>query len=185
MARICGTALKNVERLLERHLQHVGDGAALVVDLERLAVVALAAAHLARHVDVRQELHLDLDDPVALAVLAAAALDVEREAARAVAAHARLRHAGEQLADRREQADVGGRVGARRPADGRLVDLDHLVDRVCALERVVLAGLLARAVHGARQRAEQDLRHERALAAARDAGHRRHRAEREARRRCS
>jgi hypothetical protein len=56
------------------------------VDLERLAVVALALAHLARDIDVRQELHLDLEDPVALAVLAAAALDVEREAARGVAA---------------------------------------------------------------------------------------------------
>ena len=120
------------------------------MDLQRLAVVALAAADLARDVDVGQELHLDLDDPVALAVLAAAALDVEREAARTVAAHARLGHAGEQLADGREQADVRGRVGARRPADGRLVDLDDLVDRLDALERVVLARILAGAVAAAR-----------------------------------
>jgi hypothetical protein len=71
---------EEVERLLDRHLEHVGDRAALVVDLQRLAVVALARADLARDVDVRQELHLDLEDPVALAVLAAAALDVEAEA---------------------------------------------------------------------------------------------------------
>jgi hypothetical protein len=47
--------------------------------------------------------HLDLDEPVALARLAAAALHVEREAPRAVAADLRLGHLGEQLAHGREQ----------------------------------------------------------------------------------
>ena len=149
------------------------------MDLERLAVVALPAAHLAGNVDIRQELHLDLDDSVALAVLAATALDVEREAARAVTAQTGFRYTGEQLADGREQANVSRRIGARGPADGRLVDLDDLVDRFRALQRVVLARLVARAAHGARERSEEDLRHERALAAARHAGHRRHRPERE------
>ena len=59
---MAGTASKNFERLLDRHLQDLGDVLALVVDLERLAVVALALAHLARDVDVGQEVHLDLDD---------------------------------------------------------------------------------------------------------------------------
>src|SRR3954469_15330495 len=74
--------VEELERLRDRHLEHVGDGLALVVDLERLAVVALAATHLARDVDIGQELHLDLEDAVALAVLAATALDVEAETAR-------------------------------------------------------------------------------------------------------
>ena len=124
-------------RLLDRHLQHFVDVAALVLDLQRLAVVALAVADVARHVDVGQEVHLDLDHAVALAGLAAAALDVEGEASRAVAALARLRHAGEQLADRREQPGVGGRVGARRAADRALVDVDHLVEELEALDLVV------------------------------------------------
>jgi hypothetical protein len=65
--------------LLDRHVQHLGDVAALVVDLQRVPVVPGALAHLARHVDVGQEVHLDLDRAVAGAVLAAAALDVEGE----------------------------------------------------------------------------------------------------------
>jgi hypothetical protein len=68
-------------RLLDRHVEHVGDRLALEQHLQRLAVVALALAHLAGDVDVGQEVHLDLDDAVALAGLAAAALDVEGEAA--------------------------------------------------------------------------------------------------------
>ena len=161
---------EEVERLGDGHLEDVGDRLALVVDLERLAVVALAVADLARDVDVGQELHLDLEDAVALAVLAAAALDVEAEAARGVAAQTRLRDAGEQLADRREQADVGRRVRARRPADRALVDLDDLVDVLGALERVVRADRLARAVQLAGERPVEDLGDERALAAARHAG---------------
>ena len=75
--------------------------------LQRLAVVALALADVAGDVDVGQEVHLDLDDAVALAGLAAAALDVEREAAGAVAARLGFRQAGEPVADRREGAGVG------------------------------------------------------------------------------
>ena len=61
-------------------------------------------ADVARNVDVGQEVHLDLDQAVALARLAAPALDVEREAPRPVAALARLLDLREELADRREQA---------------------------------------------------------------------------------
>ena len=132
--------LEELDRLVDRHLQHVGDGLALEADLERLAVVALAVALLAGHVDVGQEVHLDLDLAVALAGLAAAALDVEAEAAGLVAARSRLLGLGEELADVVEDAGVGGRVGARRAADRRLVDVDDLVDLVEAVDPVVGAG---------------------------------------------
>ena len=98
--------------------------------LQGLPVVAGAVADLAGHVDVGQEVHLDLDGAVARAGLAAAALDVEGEPARLVAADLGLGRGGEQRADVVEDAGVGGRVGARRAADGRLVDVDDLVEVV-------------------------------------------------------
>jgi hypothetical protein len=129
---------EELDAFLDRHVEHVGDRLALEGDVERLAVVALAVADVAGDVDVGQEVHLDLDDAVALAGLAAAALDVEGEAARLVAARLGLRQAGEPVADRREGAGIGGRVGARRAADRRLVDVDDLVDELEALDAVVL-----------------------------------------------
>ena len=146
------------------------DVLALVVDLQRLAVVALAVADVAGHVDVGQEVHLDLDHAVALAGLAAPALDVEAEAARAVAARARFRHLREQFADRRQQAGVGGRVGARRAADRRLVDVDHLVEQVEAVDFVVRRRLGGRAVEMAGGGGVQRVVDQRRLAGAGNAG---------------
>src|SRR3546814_1550973 len=68
---------------------------ALVLHFQRLAVVACAMVDVARHVDVGEEVHLDLDHAVALAGLAASALDVEAEAARAVAARRSEEHTSE------------------------------------------------------------------------------------------
>ena len=179
-----GDVGEDLERLLGRQREDVGDRLALVVDLERLAVVALAAADVAGHVDVGQEVHLDLDLPVARARLAAAALDVEGEAARLVAARPRLRRPRHELADRVEDVRVGRRVRARRAADRRLVDVDDLVDLEEPLDLVVRARLLRRAVERAGERPVEDVVDERRLSRARDARHRRHHAEREAARRC-
>ena len=145
--------LEELQRLLDRHVEHVGDRLALEQDLQRLAVVALALADVAGDVDVGQEVHLDLDDAVALAGLAAAALDVEREAAGLVAARLALGQAGEPLADRREGAGIGRGVRARRAADRRLVDVDDLVDVLEPLDAVVRGGGLRGAVELARHRA--------------------------------
>ena len=170
---------EELERLLDRHLEHVGDRLALEADLERLAVVALAVALLARHVDVGQEVHLDLDLPVAAAHLAAAALDVEREAARLVAARPRLLGLGEQLADLVEQPDVGGRVGARRAADRRLVDRDDLVELLEAGDPPVHPGALPRSVQPVGDRLVEHLVDQRRLARARHPGDAAHHAERD------
>src|SRR5206468_6912896 len=163
--------LEELERLLDRHAEHVGDRLALVADLQRLAVVAAAVALLARHVDVGQEVHLDLDLAVAAADLATAALDVEAEATRLVAARARLLRAAEQVADLIEDARVRRRVRPRGAADRRLVDVDDLVDVLEPADPPVRAGPQLGAMQPIGDRAVQDLVDERALAGARHACH--------------
>ena len=54
--------------------------------------------------------------------------DVEGEAPGLVAALARLRQHGVELANVGEDAGVGRRIRARRASDGRLIDADDLVD---------------------------------------------------------
>ena len=95
---------------------------------ERLGVEAPPAAHVAQHLHVRQEAHLDRLHALALAGLAAAAGGVEGEAAGGVAADARLGGAGVDAADLVPEADVGRRARARRLADRRLIDFEHPVE---------------------------------------------------------
>ncbi|MGH9174093.1 MAG: excinuclease ABC subunit UvrA, partial [Vicinamibacterales bacterium] len=134
-----------------RHVEDVGDRLVLELDLQRLAVVALAVAGIARDIDIGQEVHLDLDDAVALAGLAAPALHVEREAAGLIAARLGLGEPCEPVANGREGPGIGGRVRARRAADRRLVDVDDLVQIFQPLDPVMVARMLPRAVQLPRQ----------------------------------
>ena len=152
-------------------VEDVGDVLALVGDLQRLAVVAPAAADFALHIDVGEKVHLDLFHAVALAGLAAPAFHVEGKAPDLVAADARGGQAGKEFADRSKRAGVGHGIRARRAPDGRLVDDDRFVDLLEAVERGVFAGAVFGAVEMAEQRAPQDVIDERGFPAAGDAGH--------------
>ena len=174
-----GDRREELRRLLDGHVEDLGHRLALVVDLEGLPVVPGALAHLARHVDVRQEVHLDLDRAVAGARLAAPALDVEREAAGLVAADLRLGGGREQLADLVPDAGVGGRVGPRGAPDRRLVDPDQLVELVETGDAGVPAGHLPRAVELVGQHRGQDVVDQRGLARAGHPGDRDQAAERD------
>ena len=91
---------EELERLLAGQVEHLGDVLSPPSDLQGVAVVTGPLADLARHVDVGQEVHLDLQGAVARARLAAAAGDVERETPRLVAAKLRLGGLAEELAGR-------------------------------------------------------------------------------------
>ncbi len=175
-----GDVLEELQPLVHRHLQHVGDALSLVFDLQRLSVIAMAVTHLARHVHVGQELHLDADNAVALARLAAAALDVEAETPCFVAAHLGLGQRGEKIADVGEQVGVGRRIRAWGAADGRLVDVDHLVEVLDSFDAAVLARPVLRPIHALVQRLVEHLVDQARLAAAADAGNADQLAEREA-----
>jgi hypothetical protein len=148
------------------------DVLALVGDVENLGLVAGAVAVLAGQLDVGQELHLDGDRAVALAGVAAAAGHVEGKVPRREREPLGLGLRGKEFADQVEALDVGDGIGARRAADGRLIDQHHVVEALDAGEGFEDAGgvgaiaLAQRARHGA----IEHLMHQRGLARAGDAG---------------
>ncbi|MCG3768125.1 MAG: hypothetical protein JW394_0228 [Nitrospira sp.] len=111
----------------DRHIQHVRDALPLMMNLHSLAVVPLTLTDLTGHVDVRQKMHLDLEQPVSLASLAAAAFHIETVAARLVPADTRVRQIGIEVADEPEQPCIGRRIRTRSPANRRLVDVDDFI----------------------------------------------------------
>ena len=134
-----GLSREEGHAFLHRHVEHVGDGLAAPGDFQRFGAEARSFAHCARHFDIGHEIELRGDDAFALALLAAAALDVEAKAARFVAALHGNGRAREELADGVVKADISRGVRAAVAADRRLVDVDHLVYVLCAIERVVIA----------------------------------------------
>ena len=140
------------------------------MDLQGLPVVPLALADLAGDEDVRQEVHLNFQHAVAGAGLAPSAPDVEAEPARTVAPALGLLRGSKQVPDVVEQPRVGGGVGPGGAADGALVNIDHLVQVLDALDTVALAGMDLHAHQVRAQSLEQNLIHQGAFAAAGDAG---------------
>ena len=98
--------LEELERLVDRHVEHVGDRLALVADLERLGVVARARAGSHSTQTSGRKCISILHLPVALARLAAAARHVEAEAAAACSRAPSPRASASRARDVREEVVV-------------------------------------------------------------------------------
>ena len=136
-------------------------------------VISLAFALLARNKNVRQEMHFDFDNSVALTFFASASGDVERESASLITPFFSVVGRGEKFPDIGERARVSGGVRPRRPTYRRLVDCDDLIEILYTLDFVAIAVTNLRAVEFVGRYRQQDFVYERTLAAARNARDRR------------
>lgn len=136
-AEYLGIGLEEVYSLVDGHIEHVGNRLTLVADLEGLAVVAFSVADLAVDIDIGEEIHLYRTHACSLAGVATASGHIEGETAGLVATHTGAGQLGKEIADVVEYADIGGRIGTRGASDGRLVDLDYLVDILDAGDALV------------------------------------------------
>ena len=162
---------KKSRGLIHGQVENVCDIFTFVGDLQRLAIVAPAVANLALDINVRQKMHLDLDQAAALAILAPAAFDVEAEPAGTVTAHPRSRQLREQFANRTEGAGVGHWIRTGRPPNRALIDHDRLIDLFGAAQCAICARFLFRIVKTPEERAPQNVVHQRGFSAARNTGH--------------
>ena len=135
-----GDILKKGQRLFDRHFKDIRDIFTLVTDLQGLTVVAFSVAYFAGNIDVRQEVHFDLDNAVSGAGLAPSALHVEGKTAFGITAGAGVLRTRKKRADQVKDAGVGRRVGTGCAPDGGLIDVDHLVQLIDPLDVVVLSG---------------------------------------------
>ncbi len=98
----------------------------------------MPVALIAGDIDIGEEVHVDLQLPIALAFFATATGGIEAEASRIVAAHPGHGELGKELANRRKHLGVGGGIGAGTAPDGALVDDDDFVDALEAGEAIML-----------------------------------------------
>ena len=119
--------------------QQAGNALAFERNVENFRFESLALA--LRTIDPRifHEVHVDFHLAEAAAVVARAFFDIETEVARVKAAEFRSGEFCKKIADFVEELDVGGRIGAGRSANRRLVDGNHFVDVGKALHRPVFS----------------------------------------------
>ena len=175
-----GQVLKEIHCLLHGHVEDIVNVLIFIAHFQGLPVVALAVAHLAGNVHIRQEVHFDPVDTVAPAGFAAAALDIKGKAPFGITPGFGIRGGGKEVADHVENARIGGRVGPGRPPDGGLVNVDDLVQLVHAFNAVVRAGNGQGPVQVPAEPLVEDLVDQGALAGTGYAGHSSHDAQREA-----
>src|ERR1700678_17801 len=172
-----GVGREETERFADGHLQDFVNVLFLVVHVEDAALIAGAATFFADQFDVGQETHFDRDSAVALAGFAAAAGNVERKMAGSESAFFGFGRGGEDFADAVESFQIRCRIGARRPADGRLVDHFHGADGIVAFQAVAEFAPIAAGAAGP-QRFVKNIVDQRGFARAGDAGDRDEQAQR-------
>ena len=121
---------EKLQAFLDCHFQDIIDALAFIFDLQCFTVIALSLTHITGDIDIRQKMHLNLDDAVALACLTAASLDIKGKASGRKAAQFCILRRSIELPNVGKDTRIRGRVGTRRPPNWGLVDFDHLVQRL-------------------------------------------------------
>ena len=125
-----------------RHLEDAVDRFSVELDAQDVRLKTAAFALGAPHVEIAQELHLDLFEAGAATALATAAAGVEGERARRQPLRHRFREPGEKLTHPIVKSEVKNRGRAWRARELCLIDHDHLTDAVRARDRFARAGRL-------------------------------------------
>ena len=120
--------LKMQDRLLDVHVENLGDVLPLEPHFERFMVEPTALAQGTCDPDVGQKVHLQLVRAVSLARLTTPPGHVEAEAARFIRPQLRIGQHGIQVADQVEQFHIGRGIGTGCPANRRLVNVNRLVE---------------------------------------------------------
>ena len=91
-------------------------------------------------------MHLDLNESVSFAGLAASSFDIERKPSRTVALHLGICSRSEHITDHIEKSDISRRVGTRRSSNGRLVNADAFIHSVKSVNSFILSRDVVRPV---------------------------------------
>ena len=151
-----------------RQIQHIGHIDAFPLALnghfQNLRPVALAVAVGAAQVDVAQELHFDVLEARAAAGGAAPVPAVEAELGGGVATFAGQVGIGKDLAHSIPRPHITDRVGARRLADGRLVDKDDFAQLLGPQQAFMRTRRFSGLAEVSQERRGQHILHQRGLA---------------------
>ena len=159
--------LEELNGHIDGHVEHIVDALALILNLQRLAIIAIATALTAAHIYIGQEVHLYGLVTRTTTRLTATTLDIEREATRLITSYLRIGCLLEELAYVGKDIGICRGVTARCATNRRLIHHNQLVDMLHALNRSVWQSLVKRTIQVARENGAQRAIYKRRLTRAR------------------
>ncbi len=164
-------AAEELRGIIHGHAQDLMDVLSLETETQRVRLVAPAFALRAGHVEIAQELHLDLFVAISPAALAATVTAVEAEKSRRESFGARVLRFHEELPDRIKRAHINSGCAARGARERTLINHDNGADFVFAFDGFHAARLILDAFAALPHEVPvKHVMHQRALAAATHAG---------------
>jgi hypothetical protein len=124
------TIFEKFHRFLNTHIKDVIDVLSFIDAFKGLMVVTHTVTLIALNIYVWEEVHWNIDDPSALALLASSSANVEGEPSFVEASSPRFRGFSEQGTDVIKDLRVCSRIASWGSADRLLVDDDDFVDIV-------------------------------------------------------
>ena len=103
-------------------------------------IVAFAMTSWTSDIDIREEVHFNFVDAVALTMFATTTFDIETKSARLVTAEFGFGLRGVEIANLGENASIGGGIAARGATNGRLIDDDDFVKMFNAINAFMETG---------------------------------------------
>jgi hypothetical protein len=133
--------IKKFNCFLNGHIQNLGYVFAMVFNLKTFLRKSKTFAYGTYCFDIRHKLQVCHNDAVAGAVFASCSVGMSQaEIDRIIAMGNSLVRRGEKISDLVVNSDIGGGVGFAAASDGRLVDVDNLIYRIIAQQKIMIAG---------------------------------------------
>ena len=138
--------LKEFQRFLDGHIQHIIDAFAFVFDFKSLTIVPLTATYFTRYIHIREKVHLNFKNSVSAACLTSSTLDIKTESSLLVSARLGIRCSSKQISDHVKHTGIRCRIWARCTSDRWLIDINDLVQLLKAQNIVMISGDTSRTV---------------------------------------
>ena len=135
-----GDVGKEVIGFLHRHIQDIIDILPLVANLQGFPVVAFSITNLAWHIDIRQEMHLDLYNTVSGAGLTTSTLHIEGETPLGIASLLGILGTGKEVTNQVKDTGIGCGVGTGGSSNRALVNVNDLIQGFQALHLSEFSG---------------------------------------------
>ena len=152
---------KEILSFFDIHVQNLGYILSFVSDFQSLLIVAASMTVFTFHINIRQEMHLNLLDSASFTDLTSSSFRIERESSWSISPFHRFLAFWENISYMGKYSSISRNIGMRSPSNRRLVYDYDLVQIMCSFYRINLSDRMNSTIKGVLEIIRQDVQYER------------------------